>query len=104
MNSYYYSHSFITKFFLAEEPKNNIGKSSKKVQSDQNIATKIREHVLDESTCSDLREYEDIPLSSQNLLRHNEDSEIKISSMKQDDNLEGEDFLEKTRKVSLQFW
>ncbi|XP_018309582.1 uncharacterized protein [Mycetomoellerius zeteki] len=83
---------------FTEEPKNNIGKSSKKVQSDQNIATKIREHVLDESTCSDLREYEDIPLSSQNLLRHNEDSEIKISSMKQDDNLEGEDFLEKTRK------
>ncbi|KYN22092.1 hypothetical protein ALC57_05510 [Trachymyrmex cornetzi] len=84
-----------------KESKNYTGKSSKKVQSDQNIATKIREQVLNESTCSNLREYEDIPLSSQNFLLH-EDSEIKISSMKKDDNLEGEDFLEKTRKVSLQ--
>ncbi|XP_018360288.1 PREDICTED: titin isoform X3 [Trachymyrmex cornetzi] len=80
-----------------KESKNYTGKSSKKVQSDQNIATKIREQVLNESTCSNLREYEDIPLSSQNFLLH-EDSEIKISSMKKDDNLEGEDFLEKTRK------
>ena len=100
MNSYYYIHSFITKFFLTEEPKKYTSKSSKKVQSDQNIATKIREHVLNESTCSNLREYEDTPLPSQNLLRHHEDNEIKISSM-QKDNLEGADFLEKTKKVSL---
>ncbi|XP_012061613.1 PREDICTED: uncharacterized protein LOC105624873 [Atta cephalotes] len=80
-----------------KEPKKYTGKSSKKVQSDQNIATKIREHVLNESTCSNLKEYEDTPLPSQNLLRHYEDSEIKISSM-QKDNLEDEDFLEKTRK------
>ncbi|XP_018338023.1 PREDICTED: titin-like isoform X4 [Trachymyrmex septentrionalis] len=81
-----------------KELKNYTGKNSKKMQLDQNNATKIREHVLNKSTCSNLKEYEDIPLPSQNLLRHHEDSEIEISSMKKDDNLEDEDFLEKTRK------
>lgn len=90
--------------FLTEESKNYIAKSSKNIQSNQNISTKltkIREHTLNESTCSNLREYEGATLSSQNLLRHHEDSGIEISSMKKDDNLEGEDFLERARKVSL---
>jgi len=74
------------------------------VQADQNIATKltkIRKHVMNGNTCSNLREYEDVPLSSQELLQHHEDSGIEIASMKKDDNLEGEDFLERARKVSL---
>lgn len=57
--------------------------------------------MLNESTCSNLREQEGTPLSSQDLLRLHEDSGIEISSMKKDDNLEGEDFLERARKVSL---
>jgi len=52
------------------------------------------------NTCSNLRKYEDVPLSSQELLQHHEDSGIEISSIKKDDNLEGEDFLERARKVS----
>lgn len=70
------------------------------VQSDRNIGTKltkIREHMLSGSTCSNLREYEGASLSSQDLLHH-EDSGIEISSMKKDDNLE--DFLQRARKVS----
>ncbi|KAM0731550.1 SEC14 domain and spectrin repeat-containing protein 1 [Formica fusca] len=58
---------------------------SKKIQSDQYI------------TRSDLREYEDV--SSQDLLRHHEDSGIDMSPMKKDDNLESEDFLERARKL-----
>lgn len=90
--------------FLIEESKNYIDKSSKNVQSDQNNATTfttIREHMLNENTCSNLRKYEGTPLSSQNLLQHHEDSGIEISPIKKDDNLEGEDFLERARKVSL---
>ncbi|XP_071560873.1 uncharacterized protein [Temnothorax nylanderi] len=83
-----------------KESKNYIGKNSKKVQSDQNIATKltkIREHMLNESTCSNLKEYDGAPLSLQDLLQHHEDSGIEISSpIKKDDN--SEDFLEKARK------
>lgn len=85
------------------ESKNYIDKSSKDVQSDQNnatILTTIRDHMLNEGTCSNLRKYEAAPMSSQNLLQHHEDSGIEIS-MKKDDNLEGEDFLERARKVSL---
>lgn len=55
--------------------------------------------MLNDSSRSDLREYEDI--SSQDLLRHHEDSGIDMSPVKKDDNLEGEDFLERARKVSL---
>ncbi|KAL6428690.1 hypothetical protein ACFW04_007940 [Cataglyphis niger] len=74
-------------------------KCPKKIQSDQYITTKltkIREHMLNDSSRSDLREYEDI--SSQDLLRHHEDSGIDMSPVKKDDNLEGEDFLERARK------
>ncbi|XP_011705984.1 PREDICTED: uncharacterized protein LOC105461199 isoform X2 [Wasmannia auropunctata] len=83
------------------ESKNYISKSLKKMQSDQNIATKltkIREYMLNEGTCSNLREYEDVSLSPQDLLQHHEDSGIEMSSIKKDDNLEGEDFLERARK------
>lgn len=61
--------------------------------------TKIRDHTLNESSHSNVREYEDASL--QDLLRHHEDSGIDMSPMKKDDNLEGEDFLERARKVSL---
>lgn len=54
--------------------------------------------MLNES--SNLRDYEGASLSSQNLLGHHEDRGIEISSIRKDDNLEGEDFLEKARKVS----
>ncbi|XP_039306302.1 uncharacterized protein LOC105193639 isoform X2 [Solenopsis invicta] len=73
----------------------------KKVYSDQNISKKlmkIQEHMLNESTRSDSREYEDASLPSQDLLRRHEDNRIEISSMKKDDNLEGEDFFERARK------
>lgn len=49
---------------------------------------------------SDLKEYEDVSLSSQDFLRRHEDSGIEMSPIKKDDNLEGEDFLERARKVS----
>lgn len=40
-------------------------------------------------------------LSTQHsLMRHHEDSGIEMSPMKKDDNLEGDDFLERARKVS----
>lgn len=74
----------------------------KKVYSDQNISKKlmkIQEHMLNESTRSDSREYEDASLPSQDLLRRHEDNRIEISSMKKDDNLEGEDFFERARKL-----
>ncbi|XP_072764140.1 uncharacterized protein [Anoplolepis gracilipes] len=74
-----------------------ISKYPKKIQSDQCYTTKlakIRDHTLNES--SNLREYED--KSSQDLLRHHEDSGIDMSPVKKDDNFEGEDFLERARK------
>lgn len=61
--------------------------------------TKIRDHTLNESSRSNLREYEDASL--QDLSRYHEDSGIDMSPMKKEDNLEGEDFLERARKVSL---
>lgn len=86
-----------------KESKNYIDKSSKKVQSNQNIATKltkVREHTLNESTCSNLKEYkEGVLSSSKDFLQHHEDSGIEISSMKKNDNLEDEYFLEKARKL-----
>ncbi|XP_024868428.1 muscle M-line assembly protein unc-89-like isoform X5 [Temnothorax curvispinosus] len=91
-----YHHLDLSPF---KESKNYMGKNLKKVQSDQNIATKLtknREHMLNESTCSNLKEYDGEPLSSQDLLQHHEDSGIEISPIKKDDN--SEDFLEKARK------
>jgi len=95
--------SLLLILFLTDESKNYIDKSSKKVQADQNIATKltkIRKPIMNGNTCSNSREYGNVPLSSQELLHH-ENSGIEISSMKKNDNLEGEDFLERARKVSL---
>lgn len=54
---------------------------------------------MNESSRSNLKEYEDV--SSQDLLRHHEDSGIDMSPIKKDDNLEGDEFLERARKVSL---
>ncbi|CAL1681894.1 unnamed protein product [Lasius platythorax] len=82
-----------------KESEQYIGKCPKKVQSDQYITTKltkIREHTLNESSRSNLKEYEDV--SSQDLLRHHEDSGIDMSPIKKDDNLEGDEFLERARK------
>ncbi|XP_014485705.1 PREDICTED: uncharacterized protein LOC106750117 isoform X2 [Dinoponera quadriceps] len=88
---------------LIKDSDKYVEKCPKKVQSDQNIATKfakVREHALNESSRSatGLREYEDVALSTQDLLRHHEDSGIEMSPMKKDDNSEGEDFLERARK------
>lgn len=83
-----------------KESEKYIGKSPKKIQSNQCMTTKltkIRDHTLNESSRSNLREYEDASL--QDLLRHHEDSGIDMSPMKKDDNLEGEDFLERARKL-----
>lgn len=87
--------------FSIEESEKYIGKSPK-IQSDQYITTKLtklRDHTLNENLHSNLKEYEDI--SSHDLLRHHEDSGIDMSPIKKDDNLEGEEFLERARKVSL---
>ncbi|XP_067210497.1 uncharacterized protein zormin isoform X3 [Linepithema humile] len=71
------------------------------IQPDENVTTKltkIREHTLNETSRSDLKEYEDVSMSSQDFLRRHEDSGIEMSPIKKDDNLEGEDFLERARK------
>ncbi|XP_019884311.1 titin isoform X6 [Camponotus floridanus] len=83
-----------------KESEKYIGKCpTKKIQSDQCMTTKltkIRDHTLNESSRSNLREYEDASL--QDLSRYHEDSGIDMSPMKKEDNLEGEDFLERARK------
>lgn len=83
-----------------KESEKYIGKCPKKIQSDQCMTTKltkIRDHTLNESSRSNLREYEDASL--QDLSRYHEDSGIDMSPMKKEDNLEGEDFLERARKL-----
>lgn len=85
--------------FSTDDSEKYIEKCPKKMQP--NVCTKltkVREHTLNER--SGFREYEDAALSTQDLLRHHEDSGIEMSPMKKDDNSEGEDFLERARKVS----
>jgi len=87
--------------FSAEESEKYIGRCPKEAQLDQSITAKlakIREHTLSDSSHSNLKE--GVSLSSQDLSRHHEDSGIEMSPMKKDDNLEGEDYLERARKVS----
>ncbi|KAL6255449.1 hypothetical protein P5V15_013784 [Pogonomyrmex californicus] len=77
--------------FPFKESESYINKSLKKIQSDENITSKL---MLNKSVCSDLRENEGALLSSQDLSRHHEDSGIEMSPIKK----ESEDFLERARK------
>lgn len=89
-------HYFIL-HVLIEESEKYITKCPKYVQSDQNITTKFTNN---ENSRSNLKEYEDVLLFSQDVSRHHEDSGIDMSPIKKDDNLEDDEFLEKARKVS----
>jgi hypothetical protein len=85
--------------FLIEESEKYIDKSPKIVQPDQNVTMKLTK--MNGTLHSDSKEYEDVPMSLQDILRRHEDSGIEMSPIKKDDNLEGEDFFERARKVSL---
>lgn len=87
--------------FPTEDSDKYIEECPRKVQSGQDVSTKlakVRELALNENSRS---AYEDDPsLSTEDLLRHHDDSGIEMSPMKKDDSTEGEDFLERARKVS----
>ncbi|KAL0100113.1 hypothetical protein PUN28_019517 [Cardiocondyla obscurior] len=82
-----------------KESKSYDSESPKKIQLDQNVAMKLNiiRETPHESTNANVKEYEDTPLSSQSFLQH-EHSGIEMSSIKKNDTLEGEDFLERARK------
>lgn len=76
---------------LIKDSEKYIEKCPRGIQSDQNATakfTKVREHALTESSRAALREHEEPSLSTQELLRHHEDSGIEMSPMKKDDNSE----------------